>query len=47
MERMRERERGGGSQADSPLRTEPDLGLELTTLKSEPELKLRLGCSTD
>ena len=48
---MRERERmcnGGGQremereiQTDSMQRTEPDMGLDLTILTSQPELKLR------
>ena len=31
------------SQADSLLNAEPDAGLELTTLRSRPELKPRVG----
>ena len=39
--RGRERERE--SQADSTLSTEPSVGLDLVTLRSQPELKLRFG----
>ena len=38
----RERE----SQADSVLSTEPDAGLDLISLRSQPELKPRVGQST-
>ena len=41
------RERERESQADSALSTEPDLGLNLMTLRSQSELKPRVGCSTD
>ena len=34
------------SQADSPLCLEPDVGLNLTTLRSGPELKPRSECLT-
>ena len=34
-------------QADFPLSTEPDSGLQLTTLRSQPELKSRVGCLTN
>ena len=44
-EGRRERERE--SQADSPLNMEPDTGLDLTTLRSGPELKSRGRCSID
>jgi len=35
------------SQADSTLSAEPDVGLDLMTLRSWPELKSRVGRSTD
>jgi len=34
------------SQAYSTLSAEPNAGLNLTTLRSQPELKPRVGCST-
>ena len=39
-----ERSRGTGreSQVDFMLSTEPDVGLNLMTLRSQPELKLRV-----
>lgn len=40
-EGQRERKR------DSTLRVEPDTVLHLTTLRSGPELKLRVRCLTD
>ena len=39
-ERQRERERE--SEADSMLSTEPDIGLNVMTLRSQPELKPRV-----
>jgi len=35
------------SQADSALGAEPTVGLSLTTLRSQPELKPRVGRLTD
>ena len=47
-ERVRREEEGEReSQADSPLSMEPNIGLNLTTLRSRHELKLRVGCLTD
>lgn len=37
----------GESQAGSMLNVEPDLGLDFSTLRSQPELKSRLQWSTD
>ena len=56
--RVRERERvhmyqkgvggrGRKSRADFPLSVEPNTGLNLMTLRSEPELKSRVRCLTD
>lgn len=42
-EKQRERE----SQADSTLSTEPDRGLGPSTLRSQPELKPKVGCFID
>ena len=39
--------RGRESQADSPLSMEPNAGLNLTTLRPQPETKSRVRCSTD
>ena len=44
-EGQRERERE--SQADSPLSVEPDTRLNLMTLRSQPEPKPGVRCSTD
>ena len=41
------REREKKSQADSVLSTEPEAGLDLTTLRLGPEPKPRVKCSTD
>ena len=46
-EEHREREGERESQAGSTLSAEPDTGLNLTTVKSWPELKSRVGHSTD
>ena len=49
-ERAREQEEGQRerkSQADSLLSKEPDARLDLTTLRSRPELKSRVGHSTN
>ena len=35
-----------GDKADTTLGTEPDVGLNLTTLRSQPEPKARIGCLT-
>lgn len=51
----REREPGEGtkgeggreSQGDSTLSKEPDAGLYLTTPRSRPQLKSRVGCSAE
>ena len=43
-EEQRERE---NLQADFTLSREPDVRLELRTLRSRPELKSRVGCLTD
>ena len=45
-ERESERERGRERQREKIL-TRLHTGLDLTTLGSGPELKLRVGCSTD
>ena len=45
LERREEGERE--SQADFPLSMEPDMGLDLMTLRSQPELKPRIRCSTN
>lgn len=37
----------GESQADSVLSMEPDVGLYLMILRSVPELRLRVWCSTN
>ena len=42
-----EREREKESQADSTLSMELNAGLDLTTLRSGPEPKSRVRCSTD
>ena len=44
-----ERSRGKGreSQADSPLSVEPNMGLDLTILRSRPKLKPRVKQSTE
>ena len=44
-EQQREKERK--PQADSTLSTEPDTELDFMTPRSWPELKSRVGCSTD
>lgn len=36
----------GESEADSALCMEPDMGLDLTTLRLQPELKPRVSCLT-
>jgi len=38
---------GGGAERLKQLSTEPDRGLGLTTPRSRPEPKPRVGCSTD
>ena len=45
-ERSRGKERETESEADSPLSLKPDAGLDLTTLRSLPEPKSRVGCLT-
>ena len=39
--------RGRESEADSELSEDPDARLDLTTLRSQPELKPRAGCLTN
>ena len=41
------RGKGRESQANSSLSNETNMGLNLTTLRSGPELKPRVGCPTD
>ena len=45
--RGRDRGRRRERETDSLLNAEPNPGLHLTTLRSWPELKLRIGCSTN
>ena len=42
-----QRERERESQTGSTLSTEPDAGLDLTTMKSSPKPKSRVRCSND
>jgi len=42
-----EGQRDRESQADFALSGGPSGGLDLTTLRSQPELKSRVGCLTD
>lgn len=44
---MRREEQRRESQADSPLSVEPDAGLGLRTVRSQPELKPRVGHVTN
>ena len=45
---MRDRVGGGAEgQADSKMKAGPDVGLNLRTPRSRPELKLRVGHLTD
>lgn len=45
--RGREEQREGETLADFVLSTEPDVGCDLMTLRSRPELKPRVGRLTD
>ena len=42
-----QRKREKKSPADSTLSEEPNMGLDCTILKSQPEQKSRVGCLTD
>ena len=43
---MNRKERERESEADSEMSTKPDAGLHPITMRSQPEMKPRVGCLT-